>query len=156
MAMGMLDSIAAACQHSRCIVSCYYCRDQLHQRYTQSLNIDAFARVALHMHTHTRFNSLCGSYPDLLVVPQATPDQDLLAIAAFRSEQRIPALTWGRKRDAASIWRSSQPRVGMQQVSSAVQLVLPLLLLLLLSLMLLLALLLIRYCCSTAAASRSA
>ncbi|KAG5190977.1 Myotubularin-like phosphatase domain-containing protein [Tribonema minus] len=61
--------------------------------------------------------SLCGSYPHLLVVPQATPDGDLQAIAGFRSEGRLPALTWGRQRDHASIWRSSQPRVGMQQAT---------------------------------------
>lgn len=66
----------------------------------------------------TRLNSdysLCSSYPGTLVVPAGTPDHDLSTIAAFRSEQRIVALSWGRQIDNASIWRSSQPKVGMQQ-----------------------------------------
>ncbi len=59
--------------------------------------------------------SLCQSYPSVLVVPSRTPDHELFPIAAFRSEGRVPVLTWGRQRDNASIWRSSQPKVGMQQ-----------------------------------------
>jgi len=34
--------------------------------------------------------------------------------AAFRSENRLPALTWGNPRDGGSIWRSAQPKVGLQ------------------------------------------
>ena len=34
--------------------------------------------------------------------------------AAFRSENRFPALTWGNPNDGGSIWRSSQPKVGLQ------------------------------------------
>ncbi len=59
--------------------------------------------------------AICPSYPSILVVPCHTPERELPAIAAFRSEGRIPVLTWGRQRDNASIWRSSQPKVGMQQ-----------------------------------------
>ncbi|KAL7536344.1 hypothetical protein ACHAXR_007096, partial [Thalassiosira sp. AJA248-18] len=34
--------------------------------------------------------------------------------AAFRSENRFPALTWGTPHHGGSIWRSSQPKVGLQ------------------------------------------
>jgi len=34
--------------------------------------------------------------------------------AAFRSENRFPALTWGSRVHGGSIWRSSQPKVGLQ------------------------------------------
>jgi hypothetical protein len=34
--------------------------------------------------------------------------------AAFRSENRFPALTWGSATHGGSIWRSSQPKVGLQ------------------------------------------
>ena len=34
--------------------------------------------------------------------------------AAFRSENRFPALTWGNSTHGGSIWRSSQPKVGLQ------------------------------------------
>ncbi|CAN0244812.1 unnamed protein product, partial [Phaeothamnion confervicola] len=53
-----------------------------------------------------------ASYPRVLVVPAETSDGDLEAAAQFRSEGRLPVLTWGNGTDAASVWRSSQPRVG--------------------------------------------
>ena len=65
---------------------------------------------------YTRFNdcyTVCGAYPKVLVVPRDITDEELLASAAFRSEQRLPALTWGSPHSAASIWRSSQPKVGV-------------------------------------------
>lgn len=60
---------------------------------------------------------LCASYPPLLVVPRAASDEELVASASFRSEHRLPALTWGSSTSAASLWRSSQPRVGMSGAS---------------------------------------
>ena len=61
---------------------------------------------------------LAPSYPDVLVVPQGVTDAALGAVAAFRSEQRLPTLTWGRRfggLHAGSIWRSSQPKVGVSR-----------------------------------------
>lgn len=52
------------------------------------------------------------TYPALLVVPRTMPDEALVAVAAFRSESRLPVLTWGDSSSAGSIWRSSQPKVG--------------------------------------------
>lgn len=62
----------------------------------------------------TRLNAnymLCGSYPSVLVVPASVTDDEVRAVALFRSEQRVPVLCWGRQADSASIWRSSQPKV---------------------------------------------
>jgi Myotubularin-like phosphatase domain len=63
---------------------------------------------------------LCASYPALMAGPTTLdvsqyPDAITLIrqCAAFRSEQRLPALTWSG-RGGASIWRCSQPKVGLQ------------------------------------------
>ena len=61
---------------------------------------------------------LCGSYPSLLVVPAECDDTMLAEVAAFRSEGRLPTLSWGSSTTAASIWRSSQPKVGVAGASS--------------------------------------
>ena len=62
---------------------------------------------------------ICKNYPSLLVAPSSVSDDELLQSAAFRSEGRLPALSWASKVDAASIWRSSQPKVGMSHSSPA-------------------------------------
>jgi myotubularin-related protein 1/2 len=63
---------------------------------------------------------VCLSYPSLIAGPTTLdvsiyPDAITLIrqCAAFRSEQRFPALTWCG-RGGASIWRCSQPKVGLQ------------------------------------------
>jgi len=67
-----------------------------------------------------RTYGLCGSYPNRFVVPVQADDGDvegrrlLAKTAAFRSEGRLPALSWGSGIDGASIWRCSQPKVGLQ------------------------------------------
>jgi hypothetical protein len=62
---------------------------------------------------------LSPTYPAVLVGP-ATLDETkpeaqhvIRQCAAFRSEQRLPSLTWCGT-GGASIWRSSQPKVGLQ------------------------------------------
>lgn len=59
----------------------------------------------------------CPSYPSTLVVPRAMSNEELLLSAAFRSEHRLPVLTWGAAASSASIWRASQPRVGVSGAS---------------------------------------
>jgi Myotubularin-like phosphatase domain len=62
---------------------------------------------------------LSPSYPSLLVGPASldeTKPESLNVIrqcAAFRSEQRLPSLSWCGV-GGSSIWRSSQPKVGLQ------------------------------------------
>eukprot|EP01031_Cornospumella_fuschlensis_P031282 gene31282-37809_t len=73
---------------------------------------------------------LCGTYPQVLVTPSAVSDEDLGVVASFRSGGRLPVLCWssGALRlsnsssssggsqhsiyTAATLWRSSQPKVG--------------------------------------------
>ncbi|XP_029463597.1 myotubularin [Rhinatrema bivittatum] len=55
---------------------------------------------------------LCDTYPTLLVVPYHAPD-DLAKVAAFRSRNRIPVLSWIHPENQCVIMRCSQPLVGM-------------------------------------------
>ncbi|XP_064390000.1 myotubularin-related protein 2-like [Halichondria panicea] len=55
---------------------------------------------------------LCETYPQLIGVPLATSDEDLKAVASFRSKGRIPVLSWLHPVTHASITRCSQPLVG--------------------------------------------
>lgn len=72
---------------------------------------------------YTKLNAnyqLCFSYPNVLLgpatLPESSPDavRMLTQCAGFRSEQRMPALTWANPIDGASLWRSSQPKIGIQ------------------------------------------
>lgn len=54
---------------------------------------------------------LCSTYPTALVVPAAVTDDELFAVATFRSGQRLPAMCWLHAASGASLWRSSQPKV---------------------------------------------
>jgi Myotubularin-like phosphatase domain len=63
--------------------------------------------------------NLSPTYPSVLVGP-ATLDETkpesqhvIHQCAAFRSEQRLPAMSWCGQ-GGASIWRASQPKVGLQ------------------------------------------
>ncbi|XP_053329601.1 myotubularin [Spea bombifrons] len=56
---------------------------------------------------------LCDTYPQLLVVPFDTSDEDLKKVAAFRSRNRIPVLSWMHPDNQSVIMRCSQPLVGM-------------------------------------------
>ena len=59
---------------------------------------------------------LCASYPSVLVGPASLDEADrvISGCASFRSEQRLPSLTWSSGVDGASLWRASQPKVGLQ------------------------------------------
>lgn len=69
--------------------------------------------------------NVCGSYPLQMIVPRVCGNGSLEGkkmlrkCAAFRSEQRLPALTWARSSVHAGIWRCSQPKVGIQGNRSA-------------------------------------
>uniref|UniRef100_A0A6A7G540 Myotubularin-related protein 2 n=1 Tax=Hirondellea gigas TaxID=1518452 RepID=A0A6A7G540_9CRUS len=56
---------------------------------------------------------LCQTYPRLLAVPTNVPDTDLFKVSGFRKRGRIPVLTWKHPVSEASIWRCSQPKVGL-------------------------------------------
>jgi len=72
---------------------------------------------------YTQLNAqyqLCMSYPCILVGPTSLPEGNpdsarvIRQCAAFRSEQRLPSMTWSNGMDGASLWRASQPKVGLQ------------------------------------------
>ena len=64
---------------------------------------------------------LSTSYPALLVMPaeQYFTDADLESVAHFRSRGRVPACTWLHPNGRQSIWRCSQPRVGVNNARCA-------------------------------------
>lgn len=62
--------------------------------------------------------SFCETYPSHFVVPSVISDSDLYEVADFRSKNRIPVLCWRHPRNGASIWRCSQPKVGIGFTSS--------------------------------------
>ena len=75
---------------------------------------------------------LCATYPSVLVGPRsivgsgsddgmdgvASTNENnaglLRRCAAFRAGNRLPSLTWGSSSHGGSIWRASQPKVGLQ------------------------------------------
>jgi len=64
--------------------------------------------------------SLCPSYPSILFGP-ASVDEDtpeglrmIRETAVFRSGARMQTLSWASRYDGASLWRSGQPKVGLQ------------------------------------------
>jgi hypothetical protein len=65
--------------------------------------------------------TLCASYPRVLVVPSErfVSDVDLLVVAQFRSRGRIPVCTWKHPTGRQSMWRCSQPRVGINNTRCA-------------------------------------
>lgn len=58
---------------------------------------------------------LCDSYPQILAVPAQATDDDLRAVANFRSRGRIPVLSWIHPESQATITRCSQPLVGVKK-----------------------------------------
>jgi myotubularin-related protein 1/2 len=72
---------------------------------------------------YTQINStyqLSMSYPSVICGPSSLPEGSqetqrvLRQCASFRAEQRIIALTWSSGVDGASLWRSAQPKIGLQ------------------------------------------
>ena len=94
------------------------------QEYQRQLNRGSGAPWAIWNKMNQSFQ-LCMSYPSILVGPasldESSPESQrvIRQCAAFRSEGRLPSLTWTSGIDGASIWRSSQPKVGLQGNRSA-------------------------------------
>lgn len=62
---------------------------------------------------------LSDSYPAVLAVPSAASEDDLKAVASFRSRGRIPILSWIHPHSQAAIVRCSQPQVGVSGKKSS-------------------------------------
>ncbi|KRT78277.1 hypothetical protein AMK59_6806 [Oryctes borbonicus] len=56
---------------------------------------------------------ICDSYPAVWAVPQHVHDDEIKAVANFRSRGRIPVLSWIHSESQATITRCSQPLVGV-------------------------------------------
>ena len=59
---------------------------------------------------------LCDSYPCLLYFPSQITDSLLAKVSSFRSRCRIPTITWTRA--GVSLYRSSQPKLGLGKRSA--------------------------------------
>lgn len=57
--------------------------------------------------------ALCATYPSRLVVPAATTDEQLAAVAQFRSKARLPVLSWVHPDTEAALLRCAQPLAGI-------------------------------------------
>lgn len=56
---------------------------------------------------------VCDSYPAVWAVPAQVTDDDIKAVANYRSRGRIPVLSWIHPESQATITRCSQPLVGV-------------------------------------------
>lgn len=56
---------------------------------------------------------LCPSYPRYLIVPEAFKDEYIIEASKFRTQSRLPSLTYKHAKNNATITRSSQPSVGL-------------------------------------------
>lgn len=56
---------------------------------------------------------LCNTYPDELVIPCGTTDDEIQVVGSFRSGHRLPVLCWATTRNSGTVWRSSQPKAGV-------------------------------------------
>ncbi|XP_044727687.1 myotubularin-related protein 2 isoform X2 [Chrysoperla carnea] len=56
---------------------------------------------------------ICDSYPAVWAIPTAATEEDIRAVAQFRSRARIPVLSWIHPESLATITRCSQPLVGV-------------------------------------------
>ncbi len=56
---------------------------------------------------------MCDTYPKYFMVPSDITDEEIRAVALFRSKGRIPALSWFNRETGVALTRSSQPLVGL-------------------------------------------
>jgi rhodanese-related sulfurtransferase len=81
--------------------------------------MEEYKRLGIFNHSTWRISlanqefKLCSSYPEMLIVPEAITDDELFAVAGFRSGQRLPTLCWGSRTTGVTLWRSSQPKAGV-------------------------------------------
>lgn len=69
---------------------------------------------------------VCSTYPPFFVLPAGLSREAILACANFRKRNRMPALVWVDSNTNASLWRASQPKVGISTKSIGDELVISL------------------------------
>ncbi|XP_072040453.1 phosphatidylinositol-3,5-bisphosphate 3-phosphatase MTMR2-like isoform X2 [Amphiura filiformis] len=57
--------------------------------------------------------TFCDTYPAIIAVPAGADEELLRQVAAFRSRNRLPVLSWIHPQSQATITRCSQPLVGV-------------------------------------------
>uniref|UniRef100_A0A0A9Y770 phosphatidylinositol-3,5-bisphosphate 3-phosphatase n=3 Tax=Lygus hesperus TaxID=30085 RepID=A0A0A9Y770_LYGHE len=57
--------------------------------------------------------TICDSYPAVWAIPVLTTEEDIRAVAGFRSRGRVPILSWIHPESQATLTRCSQPLVGV-------------------------------------------
>ena len=61
---------------------------------------------------------ICKSYPKLIAVPATLSDELICSASKFRTKNRLPALVWLHPHTGVCLFRSSQPKVGLQRNTS--------------------------------------
>lgn len=61
----------------------------------------------------------CPTYPNAFIIPRAVTDETIALVGQFRSKSRVPIMSWLHWSNGGSIWRCSQPKVGIGHVSVA-------------------------------------
>eukprot|EP01112_Ceratiomyxa_fruticulosa_P022742 TRINITY_DN8436_c0_g1_i1.p1 TRINITY_DN8436_c0_g1~~TRINITY_DN8436_c0_g1_i1.p1 ORF type:complete len:568 (+),score=83.75 TRINITY_DN8436_c0_g1_i1:227-1930(+) len=61
---------------------------------------------------------ICSTYPEVFVVPQGVSDETVVKVSQFRSKGRLPACVWKSPHSGATIFRCSQPLVGLSSSRS--------------------------------------
>lgn len=96
------------------------------REFNRMIRIDDHTKCPWQPYLNANANySMCPSYPSITFGPSTVDDKTpngmtlIRQTAAFRSGGRMPTLVWASRFDGASIWRSSQPRVGFQGNRSA-------------------------------------
>jgi hypothetical protein len=56
---------------------------------------------------------MCDTYPKYFAVPSGISDEEIRAVALFRSKGRIPVLCWYDDETGVALTRSSQPLIGL-------------------------------------------
>lgn len=59
--------------------------------------------------------AICSTYPQILCTTGLISDDELRQVALFRNRGRIPVLTWKNPGEPISMFRCSQPKVGVTQ-----------------------------------------
>jgi hypothetical protein len=89
------------------------------QEYTR-LGIFQRHNAELYFMTDINVNyRLCDSYPKYLVLPKGLSRVEIEHIAEFRTKERIPCLVWKHPNCGATLWRCSQPKVGIKDSRSS-------------------------------------
>eukprot|EP00667_Euglena_gracilis_P001582 EG_transcript_1584 len=76
---------------------------------------DEALRVRWRLSAANSHYKLCPSYPATLLVPAEAADEQLFEVASFRTQNRLPIVSWVDGDSGCVLARASQPRVGLRR-----------------------------------------